>query len=181
MMTVNYRESYDMFCCCGILFNHESPLRGESFVTKKIVTNLVRIKQNLQEFLEIGNLDAKRDWGYAKDYVEAMHLMLQQKKADDFVIATGKTFSVRYFIEKVCQLLDIDIEWRGKGKEEIGINKKNNKTIVKVNPKFYRPAEVDYLLGDYTKAKKILSWEPKHNLDQLIEIMVNFELNDQNA
>lgn len=181
MMTVNYRESYDMFCCCGILFNHESPLRGESFVTKKIVTNLVRIKKNLQEFLEIGNLDAKRDWGYAKDYVEAMHLMLQQKKADDFVIATGKTFSVRYFIEKVCQLLEIDIEWRGKGKEEIGINKKNNKTIVKVNPKFYRPAEVDYLLGDYTKAKKILSWEPKHNLDQLIEIMVNFELNDQNA
>ena len=178
MMTINYREAYKMFCCCGILFNHESPLRGDNFVTKKIVSSLVRVSKNTQNYLDIGNLDAKRDWGYAKDYVEAMHLMLQHKKPEDFVIATGKSYSVRYFIEKVCELLDIKIEWKGKDKEEVGINKKNKKIIVKVNPKFYRPSEVDFLLGDYSKAKKILSWEPKHDLDQLIEIMVNSEIND---
>ena len=178
MMTVNYREAYNMFCCCGILFNHESPLRGENFVTKKIVSNLVNVLRNKQDFLEIGNLDSKRDWGYALDYVDAMHLMLQLDQPNDFVIATGQSNSVRYFIEKVCELLNIEIIWKNKGLEEIGINKKNNKIIVKVNKKFYRPAEVDFLLGDYSKAKKMLSWKPTHNLDQLIEIMVNAELND---
>jgi len=178
MMAVNYREAYNMFCCCGILFNHESPLRGESFVTKKIVSNLVNISKNKQECFEIGNLDSKRDWGYAADYVEAMHLMLQINQPTDFVIATGKSHSVRQFIEKSCKLLNIDIEWSGKGLEEVGINKKNNKTIIKVNPKYYRPAEVDFLLGDSSKAHKILSWKPKHDFDQLVEIMVKAQLEE---
>ena len=176
MMSVNYRESYNMHCNCGILFNHESPLRGENFVTKKIVMALTRIIHGSQKILEIGNLDAKRDWGFAGDYVEAMYLMLQQKKPDDYVIATGKTHSVRDFINKVCKSLDIKIVWKNKGIKEVGINKKNNKVIIKVNPKFYRPAEVDYLIGDYSKAKRNLSWKPKHNLDQLVEMMVDFEI-----
>ena len=176
MMTVNYREAYNLHCSSGILFNHESPLRGENFVTKKITLALSKIALGLQDFLEIGNLDAKRDWGYAGDYVEAMYLMLQQKKPDDYVVATGKTNSVRTFIEKACNLLDIKIVWKNKGTKEIGVNKKNNKIIVKVNPKFYRPAEVELLLGDPRKAKKILSWKPKHNFQQLIEIMLKSDL-----
>ena len=178
MITINYRESYNLHCSNGILFNHESPLRGESFVTRKIVKGLVNVKNNKQDFIEIGNLEAKRDWGYAVDYVEAMYLMLQQKKGDDYVIATGKITSVKEFINKVCALLDLKLIWNGSGVNEVGINSENNKTIIKINPKFYRPSEVDFLLGDYSKAKKKLSWEPKHNLDQLIEIMVNSELND---
>ncbi len=178
LMTVNYREAYNMHCSCGILFNHESPLRGESFVTRKIVMALTRIANNLQNVLEIGNLDAKRDWGFAGDYVEAMYLMLQQKKPDDYVIATGKTYSVRSFIEKVCKILDIKIKWKFKGVKEVGVDKKKNKIVVKVNPKFYRPAEVDYLLGDCSKAKRKLNWRPKHNLDQLVEMMVMSELSD---
>ena len=176
MMTINYREAYDLHCSCGILFNHESPLRGENFVTKKITLALSRIVSGLQDCLEIGNLDAKRDWGYAQDYVEAMYLMLQQKKPDDYVVATGKTNSVRTFIEKACQILDIKIIWKNKCKKEMGINKKNNKIIVKVNPKFYRPAEVEHLLGNPSKAKKILSWKPKHNFQQLIELMLKSDL-----
>jgi GDPmannose 4,6-dehydratase len=178
MITINYRESYNLHCSNGILFNHESPLRGESFVTRKIVKGLVNVKNNKQDLVEIGNLEAKRDWGYAADYVEAMYLMLQQKKGDDYVIATGKTTSVKEFINKVCTLLDLKLIWNGSGVNEVGINSENNKTIIKINPKFYRPSEVDFLLGDYSKARKKLSWEPKHNLDQLIEIMVNSELND---
>ena len=147
-----------------------------NFVTKKIVMALTRIIHGSQKILEIGNLDAKRDWGFAGDYVEAMYLMLQQKKPDDYVIATGKTHSVRDFINKVCKSLDIKIVWKNKGIKEVGINKKNNKVIIKVNPKFYRPAEVDYLIGDYSKAKRNLSWKPKHNLDQLVQMMVDFEI-----
>ena len=155
MMTINYRESHNMHCSNGILFNHESPLRGENFVTRKITLAFARIFHGLQETLEIGNLDAKRDWGFAGDYVEAMYLMLQQKKPQDYVISTGKTYSVRKFIEKVCKYMNIKIIWKNKGLKEVGINKETNKIIVKVNPKFYRPAEVDYLLGNSSLAKKI--------------------------
>ena len=178
MMTVNYREAYNLHCNSGILFNHESPLRGENFVTRKITLGLARIINDLQGVLEVGNLEAKRDWGYAEDYIKAMHLMLQQEEADDYVIATNKSHSVRNFIEKVCELMRIDLAWKNSGVNEVGINKKNNKIIIKVNKKFYRSSEVDFLLGDFSKAKKKLSWEPRHNLDQLIEIMVDSELKD---
>ena len=177
MMTVNYRESHNLHCSNGILFNHESPLRGENFVTRKITLAFSKIFYNQQSCLEIGNLDAKRDWGFAGDYVEAMYLMLQQKKPNDYVIATGKTYSVRNFIEKVCKYLDIKIIWKKKGINEIGINKATNKTIVKVNPKFYRPAEVDYLLGNSSFARKTLKWKPKHNFDELVEMMIKSDLN----
>ena len=176
MMTINYRESHNMHCSNGILFNHESPLRGENFVTRKITLAFARIFHGLQEVLEIGNLDAKRDWGFAGDYVEAMHLMLQQKKPHDYVISTGKTFSVRNFIEKVCKHLNIKIVWKNKGVKEIGINKETNKIIIKVNPKFYRPAEVDYLLGNSSLARKKLRWKPKHNFDELVEMMIRSDL-----
>ena len=176
MMTVNYRESHNLHCSNGILFNHESPLRGENFVTRKITLAFSKIFYKQQSCLEIGNLDAKRDWGFAGDYVEAMHLMLQQKKPNDYVIATGKTYSVRNFIEKVCKYLDIKIIWKKKGINEIGINKATNKTIVKVNPKFYRPAEVDYLLGNSSFARKTLKWKPKHNFDELVEMMIRSDL-----
>jgi len=178
LITINYRESYNMHCSNGILFNHESPLRGENFVTRKIVKSLVEIKNNKKKILEIGNLESKRDWGYAADYVEAMFLMLQKDHGDDYVIATGKTISVREFINKVCKLLNIKLVWKGLGIKEVGINSENNETIIKINSKFYRPSEVDFLLGDYSKAKKKLSWKPKHNIDQLIEIMVNSELDN---
>ena len=176
MMTVNYRESHNLHCNNGILFNHESPLRGENFVTRKITLAFSKIFYNQQSCLEIGNLDAKRDWGFAGDYVEAMYLMLQQKTPNDYVIATGKTYSVRNFIEKVCKYLDIKIIWKNKGINEIGINKATNKTLVKVNPKFYRPAEVDYLLGNSSLARKTLKWKPKHNFDELVEMMIKSDL-----
>jgi len=176
MMTINYRESHNMHCSNGILFNHESPLRGENFVTRKITLAFARIFHGLQETLEIGNLDAKRDWGFAGDYVEAMYLMLQQKKPQDYVISTGKTYSVRKFIEKVCKYMNIKIIWKNKGVKEVGINKETNKIIVKVNPKFYRPAEVDYLLGNSSLAKKNLKWKPKHNFDELVEMMIKSDL-----
>ena len=153
MMTVNYRESHNLHCSNGILFNHESPLRGENFVTRKITQAFSKIYFGKQKYLEIGNLDAKRDWGYAGDYVEAMHLMLKQKKPGDYVIATGKTHSVRNFIEKVCKYIDINIVWKNKGVKEIGVNRATNQIIVKVNPKFYRPAEVDFLLGVHIRKK----------------------------
>lgn len=168
----NYREAYDMFACNGILFNHESERRGYNFVTRKITTGLSRIKLGQQEVLELGNLDAKRDWGYAKEYAEAMWLMLQQDKAEDFVIATGETHSVREFIEECCTHLNIELEWRGKEEKEVGIDKKSGKTIIKINPRYFRPTEVDVLLGDPSKAKKKLGWEAKTKFKDLAKLMV---------
>ncbi|MCF6276319.1 MAG: GDP-mannose 4,6-dehydratase [Candidatus Magasanikbacteria bacterium] len=175
-LVVNYRESYDIFACNGILFNHESPRRGGTFVTKKIVDGLVAIKKGEQDKLYLGNLNAKRDWGYSKDYVRAMWMMLQQEKPNDYVIATGETHSVREFAEKTAQLLNMEIEWRGEGLQEIGIDKKTGKTIIEIDEKYFRPAEVDLLLGDSSKAKKELGWEPEVKFDDLIKIMVEERL-----
>jgi len=171
-MTVNYREAYNMFACSGILFNHESPLRGEQFVTRKITISLSKIKLGLQDCLELGNLDSKRDWGYAQDYVEAMFLMLQHNKPDNYVVSTGETYSVKDFINAACNELNINISWEGNGLNEVAIDKKSNKTIIKINPKYYRPTEVDFLLGDATKAKKLLNWEPKTDFKDLVAKMV---------
>ena len=170
-ITKNYRESYGMYACTGILFNHESPRRGETFVTRKICRGLSRISVGEQKVLYLGNLDAKRDWGHAKDYVPAMWLMLQQDEPDDFVIATGKQYSVREFVEKVAPYFGITIEWVGEGDDEIGMDKHTKKTIIAVHPKYYRPAEVETLLGDSTKAKEKLGWEPEISFDELIEDM----------
>ena len=177
-ITKNYRESYNLFACNGILFNHESPRRGETFVTKKITRAIVRIKEGVQDCLYLGNLDAKRDWGHAKDYVEAMWLMLQQEKPEDFVIATGETRSVREFLEEAFKLVGITIKSNGKkGPEEEYINVENGKTIVKIDKKYFRPAEVDILLGDPTKAKKKLGWSPKITFKELIKEMVEYDMN----
>ncbi len=170
-ITKNYRESYGMYACTGILFNHESPRRGETFVTRKITRGLSRISVGEQKVLYLGNLDAKRDWGHAKDYVRAMWLMLQQDEPDDFVIATGKQYSVREFVERVAPYFGITIEWVGEGDDEIGMDKHTRKTIIAVHPKYYRPAEVETLLGDATKAKEKLGWEPEISFDELIEDM----------
>ena len=170
-ITKNYRESYNMFACTGILFNHESPRRGETFVTRKITKGLSKISAGLQECLYLGNLNAKRDWGHAKDYVEAMWLMLQQEEADDYVIATGEQYSVREFVEKSAVYFGMNIEWKGEGIQEVGVDKNTGKTVVKVNDKYFRPSEVESLLGDPTKAKQKLGWEPKITFDQLIEDM----------
>jgi GDPmannose 4,6-dehydratase len=170
-ITKNYRESYGMYACTGILFNHESPRRGETFVTRKITRGLSKISSGLQECLYLGNLNAKRDWGHAKDYVEAMWLMLQQEEADDYVIATGEQYSVKEFVEKSAVYFGMNIEWSGEGIEEIGVDKNTGKTVVKVNAKYFRPSEVESLLGDPTKAKQKLGWEPKITFDQLIEDM----------
>ena len=175
-ITVNYRESYNMFACNGILFNHESPKRGIEFVTRKITKAVAEIYRGEREFVSLGNLDAKRDWGYAGDYVKAMYLMLQQEKPDDFVIASGETHSVREFVEKAFKVVDIEIEWKGQGINEIGIDKKSGKTIVKINPQFFRPADVELLLGDPSKAKRELGWNPEVNFDQLVEMMVRSDL-----
>ena len=172
-ITKNYRESYNMFCCSGILFNHESPLRGEEFVTRKITKQLCEIKLGRRKFLELGNLYAKRDWGYAEDYVEAMWKMLQQKKPDDYVISTNSVFSVKQFIKECFVHLKINAKWKGKGLKEIAIDKENGKTIIKINSKFYRPAEVDYLRGSFLKAKKIINWRPKTNFKRLVKLMIN--------
>ena len=168
----NYRESYDMFCCNGILFNHESPLRGHEFVTRKITMALCNIKLGKQDFLELGNLDSKRDWGFAGDYVEGMHLMMQQQKPDDYVLATNKTYTIRYFVEIAGKELGFDIEWKGNNENTIGVDRKTGKTIVKVNPKFYRPAEVDLLIGNPEKAQKELGWKPKVQVEELARMMV---------
>ena len=175
-MTINYRESYNIFACSGILFNHESPLRGIEFVTRKITEAVAKIKLGKQDYLEIGNLDAKRDWGYAKEYVEGMWLMLQQEKADDFVLATNKAYSVRDFIEYSFKAVHIDIVWEGKGVDEIGKDAKTNQVLAKINPKFFRPAEVELLLGDSSKAKNILGWQPKTDLKDLVKIMIEKDL-----
>ena len=167
----NYRESYNMYACSGILFNHESPRRGETFVTRKITLGLSAISKGEQECLYLGNLNALRDWGHARDYVEAMWLMLQQDKPDDYVIATGKMYSVRQFVEACAPYFDMDIMWIGEGLDEVGIDKKSGNVIIKVDPKYFRPAEVEQLLGDATKAKKELGWEPKTSFEQLVKEM----------
>lgn len=170
-ITVNYRESYNLFTCNGILFNHESPRRGETFVTRKITRGFARIKLGKDEKIFLGNLDAKRDWGYAKDYVEGMWLMLQQKKADDYILATNEAHSVREFVEKAGSFFGFEIIWEGNGLDEKGIDKKSGKILIEIDPKYFRPAEVDILVGDYNKAKKELGWEPKVKFTKLIELM----------
>ncbi len=175
-MTINYRESYDIFGCSGILFNHESPLRGREFVTRKITDAAAKIKLGKMKTLELGNLDAKRDWGYAKEYVEGMYLMMQAKTPDTFVLATNRTESVRDFVTMAFRAADMDIEWRGSGENEIGIDRASGKTVVAVNPKFYRPAEVDLLIGNPQKAKDKLGWEPKTTLEELCRMMVEADI-----
>lgn len=171
-ITVNYRESYDMFACSGILFNHESPLRGLEFVTRKLTHAVSRISCGVQDCVIVGNLDAKRDWGYAKEYVAGMWRMLQQDHADDYVLATGETHSVREFIEAAFDSIGIEIEWEGKGIDEVGRCSKTGKTRVAVSTDFYRPAEVDVLMGDFSKAQEKLSWSPEVRFEKLVEIMV---------
>ncbi len=170
-ITVNYRESYNIFACSGILFNHESPRRGKTFVTRKITRGLARIKLGLEGTLFLGNIDAKRDWGYAKDYVYAMWLMLQQEKPSDYVIATGETHSVREFVEAACKHFGFKLVWKGKGFEEKGIDVNTGKVIIQVDPKYFRPAEVDLLLGDASKAKRELKWEPQTTFNELVALM----------
>jgi len=174
-ITVNYRESYNMFACNGILFNHESPVRGETFVTKKIISGLCKIKKRKLKTLYLGNIYAKRDWGHARDYVLAMWKILQQKKADDFVIATGKQHTVKQFINLVCKQLKIKINWKGKGLNEKAFDE-NGKVIIKIDKKYFRPTEVDALLGDASKARKILAWKPKVNIHELIKEMISYEM-----
>lgn len=175
--TVNYREAYGVFACNGILFNHESPYRGSEFVTKKIVENVVEIKNKLQKNFKVGNLDAKRDWGYAKDYVKAMWMMLQQNEPDDYVIASGETHSVREFIEYAFKYVGINIVWKNQGVEEIGINKDTGEILVMVDRNLFRPAEVDLLLGNPNKAKSKLGWSSNVDFKELVEIMMKEELN----
>ncbi len=187
-MAVNYREAYNLFACNGILFNHESPRRGVTFVTRKITTMLANILKGKQRVIHLGNLDSKRDWGYAPDYVEAMHLMLQQEQAQDYVIGTGQSQSVRTFVEKAFSYVGIEIEWKGNGVEEQGLVKslspfarqnpelKEGDAVIKIDPYYFRPTEVDYLLADPAKAKKQLGWEPRINFDELVQIMVDYDL-----
>ncbi len=175
-ITVNYREAYGIYACNGILFNHESPLRGETFVTRKITRAMARIKLNLQDCLYLGNLDAKRDWGHARDYVEMQWLMLQQEYPDDFVIATGKQYSVRDFVNAAANELGITIRWEGEGSEEKGYDEKTNKCIVAVDPRYFRPTEVETLLGDPAKAKQKLGWEPRTSFEQMVSEMVREDL-----
>ena len=172
----NYREAYNMFACNGILFNHESPRRGQTFVTRKITMGISKIKLGLQKKLFLGNLDSKRDWGYAPEYVEAMWRMLQQDKPEDFVISTGETHSVREFVEEVCKILDIDLEWQGKGINEKGINKKTRETVIEIDPRYFRPTEVDLLVGDPTKAQNELGWKAKTTFKDLAKIMVDADM-----
>jgi GDPmannose 4,6-dehydratase len=171
-ITVNYREAYNMYACNGILFNHESPIRGETFVTRKITRAVARIKLGLQKSLYLGNLDAKRDWGYAGDYVKAMWLMLQQEQPDDFVIATGETHSVREFIELSFQEVGVEIVWKGKGVEEKGVNAATGEEVINIDPRYFRPTEVELLLGDPTKAREKLGWQPEVSFKELVKLMV---------
>lgn len=175
-ITKNYRESYNMYACSGILFNHESERRGKEFVTRKITDAVARIKHGLQEHLELGNMDSKRDWGHAKDYVRGMWLMLQQEKADDYVLATNETRTVREFVEVAFKYVGIDIEWKNKDIDEIGIDKNTGKTIVKINPVFFRPAEVDILIGNPAKAESELKWKREIPFNELVERMVKNDL-----
>ena len=173
---VNYREAYDIFACNSILFNHESPRRGETFVTRKITRAAVRIKEGLQDTLFLGNLNAKRDWGYAPEYVEGMWMMMQQNEPSDYVMATGENHTIREFAELAFNELDIEIEWQGTGEDEIGIDSRSGKKIILIDEKYYRPTEVKQLLGDATKAKEKLGWEPKTSFIDLVKIMVNADL-----
>ena len=173
-ITINYREAYGIYACNGILFNHESPVRGETFVTRKITRALVKIKLGLQKTLYLGNLNSLRDWGHARDFVEAQWLMLQQQKPEDFVIATGKQYSVRDFINLAAKNLNMNIEWNGENENEVGIYK--NKKIIKIDPRYYRPTEVDSLLGDPSKAKKKLGWSPKTSFEELVREMIESDL-----
>jgi GDPmannose 4,6-dehydratase len=175
-ITVNYRESFGMHASSGILFNHESPLRGTEFVTRKITVALARIRHGLQDVLELGNLDSKRDWGFAGDYVRAMWAMLQQEQPDDYVIATGETWTVRQFVEKAAAHAGFDIEWRGEAEQTQGIDRKSGKIIVRVNPAFYRPAEVDVLIGDPAKAHQKLGWKREVGFDALVQMMAEADL-----
>ena len=177
-ITKNYRESYGLFACNGILFNHESPRRGETFVTRKITRGLSRILCGLDDKLYLGNLDAKRDWGYAKDYVEGMWLILQQETPDDYILATNETHTVREFIEEVCRLIGIDLIWEGSGVEEKGVDKKSGKTIIEIDPKYFRPAEVDILIGDNSKAKSVLGWIPKTTFKELVKLMIEADMEE---
>ena len=172
----NYREAYNIFACNGILFNHESPLRGETFVTRKITRAAVKIHLGLQKKLFLGNLDAKRDWGHAKDYVEGMWKMLQIKKPEDFVLATGKTATIRTFCELAFKELNIIINWSGSGINEVGIDSSNGNEIIAVDPNYFRPTEVDHLIGDASKAKELLNWSPKYDLSSLVKEMINSDL-----
>ncbi len=175
-ITKNYRESYDLYACSGILFNHESERRGKEFVTRKITDAVARIKFGIQDHLELGNMDSKRDWGHSQDYVKAMWLMLQQDTPDDYVIATNETRTVREFVEISFKHTGVEIEWQGEGIDEIGIDKATGKTIVKINPKFFRPAEVDILLGDPAKADAALGWVREISFDQLVKRMIDNDL-----
>ena len=175
-ITKNYRESYNLYACSGILFNHESERRGKEFVTRKITNAAARIKQGVQEYLELGNLDSKRDWGHSKDYVRAMWLMLQQETPDDYVIATNETRTVREFVETAFSHNGITIEWKGTGVDEIGIDKATGKTIIKINPQYFRPAEVDVLLGNPAKAEKNLNWKREISFTELVKRMVDHDM-----
>lgn len=175
-MTVNYREAYNIFACNGILFNHESPLRGETFVTRKITRGLARIKFGLQDCIDLGNLNSKRDWGHAKDYVEAMWLMLDMDTPDDFVIATGEQYSIREFVEKTAGAIGVKIQWKGEGMSEVGINVENGKTIIAVNHRYFRPTDVNSLIGNAEKAQSILGWKPKITFDELVNEMMENDL-----
>ncbi|HJN68369.1 MAG TPA: GDP-mannose 4,6-dehydratase, partial [Candidatus Marinimicrobia bacterium] len=170
---VNYREAYNLFACNGILFNHESPRRGETFVTRKITRAAARIKEGIQDALYLGNLDAKRDWGFAPEYCEGMWLMLQQDKPTDYVLATGKNHSIREFCELAFNELNIQIEWKGKGEDEIGVNAQTGKQLIGIDEKYYRPTEVEQLLGDASKAKEELGWEPKISFEELVKLMIH--------
>ncbi|AZR81697.1 GDP-mannose 4,6-dehydratase [Thiomicrospira sp. S5] len=180
-MTINYRESYDIFGSSGILFNHESPLRGREFVTRKITDSVAKIKLGKLDCLELGNMDAKRDWGFAKEYVEGMYLMLQADKPDTYVLATNRTETVRDFVRLAFKAVDIELEFKGEAENEVGVDKAAGKAVVKVNPKFYRPAEVDLLIGNPEKAKKELGWEPKTSLEELCAMMVKEDLRRNEA
>jgi GDPmannose 4,6-dehydratase len=175
-ITINYRESYDIFATSGILFNHESPLRGKEFVTRKITDTVSKIVLGQKEFLELGNLDAKRDWGFAKDYVDGMYRMLQTEEPDTYVLATNRTESVRDFVKMAFKAVDIELEFEGSGEDEVAIDRSNGKPLVKVNPLFYRPAEVDLLIGNPAKAERELGWRPETTLEELCKMMVESDL-----
>jgi GDPmannose 4,6-dehydratase len=177
-VTVNYREAYGLFACNGILFNHESPRRGETFVTKKITRAVARIAKGEQSEIKLGNLDARRDWGYAKDYVECMWMMLQQPHPDDYVIATGESYTVRQFAELAFREIDVELHWFGEGVDEVGVDRRTGEVRVRVDPRYFRPAEVELLLGDSTKARTKLGWRPRTSLKELVRIMVAYDLDN---
>ncbi|RVX44572.1 GDPmannose 4,6-dehydratase [Nonomuraea polychroma] len=178
-ITVNYREAYGLFACNGILFNHESPRRGEIFITRKVSRAVARVSRGKQERLYVGNLNARRDWGYAKEYVHAMWLMLQQPAPDDYVVATGETHSVRELCEAAFEHVGIDLVWKGEGVDERGIDRRTGKVLVEVDPKYFRPTEVDFLAGDASKARKKLNWEPKTRFKELVSLMVEHDLRQE--